>query len=58
MILTKHVAARLSHLNIAKIGRYFDKPTYRQLLQAIIKTSEDNPYIREKIKQAIKEGKK
>lgn len=54
---TIHKAARLSHLDVNKIARYFEKPTIREFIEATIKASEENEYLKNKIKEQIKQGR-
>lgn len=52
---TKIKTTRLMPLDINKIARYFEHPTLREFIEATIKASEDNPYIKQKILEAIKQ---
>jgi len=50
---TKKIGARLSPLNENKIMRYFNRPTYRNLIESIIKLSEENSYVKNKLLETI-----
>ena len=52
------MAARLSHLNKNKLVRYFNNATPREILEALIKVSEKNSYIKNKLTDEIKNNNK
>tara|TARA_R110002020_G_scaffold258465_1_gene472269 strand:- start:514 stop:693 length:180 start_codon:yes stop_codon:yes gene_type:complete len=50
---TKRMAARMSHLNINKLDRYYHRPELRKLLEALIVLSEENQYVRNKLNKKL-----
>lgn len=54
---TKRTAARMTHLNISKLNRYFLSATTRELMEATIQLSEKVPIFKEKLKKIILENR-
>jgi hypothetical protein len=57
-MITKIISTRLTELSSTKIKRYFNMATTRQLIESIIRISEADNNLRQKIVDDIKQNSK